>query len=59
VRDVGKVPCNIRRFKDDIFTMWRCSGCGSVHCAEDADLPRYYADYPLKEQKLSFSERIG
>jgi SAM-dependent methyltransferase len=57
--DVGKIPCNVRRFKDDIFTMWRCAGCGSVHCAEDADLPRYYADYPLKEQKLTFSERIG
>jgi SAM-dependent methyltransferase len=39
--------------------MWRCAGCGCVHCAEDADLPRYYANYPLKEQKLTFSERIG
>src|ERR1035441_2875316 len=57
--DLGKVPCNVRRFKDDIFTLWRCTGCGSLHCAEDADLPLYYAEYPLKKQQLTFSERIG
>ncbi len=39
--------------------MWRCSGCGSIHCKEDADLSLYYADYPLKLQKLTFSERHG
>lgn len=59
VPDVGRIPCNVRQFKDKVFTMWRCAGCGSVHCAEDADLPLYYAEYPLKEQKLTFSERIG
>ena len=57
--DVGQVPCNVRRFRDDLFTVWRCAGCGSLHCAEDADLPRYYADYPLKCHKLGFGERIG
>jgi SAM-dependent methyltransferase len=59
VADVGRVPCNVRRFKENVFTMWRCAGCGSVHCAEDADLPMYYADYPLKAQKLTFSEKVG
>src|SRR4051794_36191345 len=59
VADVGRVPCNVRQFKENVFTMWRCAGCGSVHCAEDADLPKYYADYPLKEQKVTFSERVG
>jgi len=58
-KDVGKVPCNVRRFKEDVFTLWRCTGCGSQHCAEDADLPLYYAHYPLKDQKLTFHERIG
>jgi SAM-dependent methyltransferase len=42
-----------------VFTLWRCTGCGSVHCAEDVDLAWYYADYPLKHQKLGFGERIG
>jgi len=39
--------------------MWRCKGCGSIHCHEEVDLPQYYADYPLKKQKLTFSERVG
>ena len=55
----GPVPCNVREFRDDIFTFWRCTGCGSIHCEEDADLARYYAHYPLKNQNLTFSERIG
>jgi SAM-dependent methyltransferase len=57
--DKGKVPCNVRRFRDNLFTLWRCTGCGSLHCAEDADLALYYAEYPLKHQKVGFGERIG
>ena len=57
--DVGQVPCNVREFRDDVFTLWRCTGCGAIHCKEDADLPRYYARYPLKNQKVTFSERVG
>lgn len=56
---MGQAPCNVRRFKDRLFTLWRCTGCGSIHCAEDADLTLYYADYPLKRQKVGFAERIG
>jgi len=57
--EIGEVPCNVREFSRDLFTLWRCTGCGSLHCAEDADLDRYYARYPLKKQKLSFNDRIG
>jgi SAM-dependent methyltransferase len=39
--------------------LWRCTGCESLHCAEDADLDSYYAEYPLKRQKAGFGERIG
>lgn len=57
--EVEQVPCNVREFRDRMFTLWRCAGCGSVHCREDADLAAYYARYPLKKQKIGFSERIG
>jgi SAM-dependent methyltransferase len=57
--DVGQVPCNVRRFKDRLFTLWRCTGCGSIHCAEDADLDLYYADYPLKRQTVGIGELVG
>jgi len=57
--EVGAVPCNVREFSKEVFTLWRCIGCGSLHCAEDADLNRYYAHYPLKRQKLNFNDRVG
>ncbi len=41
-----QVPCNVLAFKHATFTVWRCTGCRSLHCAEDADLSLYYADYP-------------
>ena len=58
-RDLGQVPCNVRRFRDEVFTLWRCTGCGSIHCAESVDLDRYYAGYPLQLQKFTFHERLG
>jgi 2-polyprenyl-3-methyl-5-hydroxy-6-metoxy-1,4-benzoquinol methylase len=57
--DTGKVPCNVRYFKHDVFTFWRCTGCGTLHCVEDIDLGFYYRNYPIKAQKLNFHERIG
>jgi SAM-dependent methyltransferase len=57
--EVEAVPCNVREFSQDLFTLWRCTSCGSLHCAEDADLDRYYARYPLKNQSLTFNDRIG
>jgi SAM-dependent methyltransferase len=52
-KDVARVPCTVRKFKDDLFTLWRCTNCSSLHCAEDADLPRYYAEYPVKQNSLN------
>ncbi len=55
----GLVPSNVRRFQHDRFTVWRCRNCRSLHCAEDVDLPRYYADYPLLNQPVDLHARIG
>jgi len=57
--DKGVVPCNVRAFRENVFTVWRCTGCGSLHCVEEVDLPLYYSRYPLKNQKMTFHERIG
>lgn len=57
-----RVPCNVRTFKDDTFTVWRCTGCKSLHSAEDADLGYYYSAYPphkVDASKLNFVTRIG
>src|SRR5690349_1834576 len=55
----GEVPSNVRRFQHERFTVWRCRNCGSLHCQEDVDLPRYYEDYPLQRQRMSPQLQIG
>lgn len=44
-----------------MFTVWRCTGCRSLHCAEDADLILYYSAYPAHRpdpNELSVVSRI-
>jgi SAM-dependent methyltransferase len=48
----------VRTFQDREFTVWRCSGCGSIHSADDADLASFYAAYPLRTQTLNLVWRI-
>jgi 2-polyprenyl-3-methyl-5-hydroxy-6-metoxy-1,4-benzoquinol methylase len=51
--EVARIPCHVRRFRNDVFTVWRCDNCRCLHSAEDVDLAHYYADYPLKQHKLN------
>lgn len=46
------VPCNVRRFKHQIFHLWRCPRCRTLHCLERVDLPHYYAHYPVARQTM-------
>ncbi|HTU60048.1 MAG TPA: methyltransferase domain-containing protein [Polyangiales bacterium] len=44
------VRCNVRKFRDERFEVWRCPTCRSIHASQPVDLAHYYADYPsLKE----------
>lgn len=47
--DVERVSIrsNVRKFRDELFEVWRCSQCASIHAADEVDLPYYYADYPF------------
>ena len=50
----AEVHCNVRAFSDRRFRVLRCSGCGSLHAAEDLDdaaLAAYYAAYPYHRQR--------
>jgi len=57
--DVAQVPCNVRRFQHELFTVWRCTNCASLHSKEDAELARYYRDYPLQQQQLDPVLRVA
>lgn len=54
-----RVPSNVRAFRDEVFTLWRCRNCNSIHCKESVDLDRYYQDYPIHSQQADFFTRVG
>ena len=54
-----KVRSNVRKFQNQVFTVWRCPHCQSLHSQDIVNLEEYYADYPLEKQQLDyFRKRI-
>ncbi|MBD2464421.1 class I SAM-dependent methyltransferase [Oscillatoria sp. FACHB-1407] len=45
--------CNVRAFKEEVFQVWRCPDCSTIHCLNVVDLKHYYNDYPFAQAKLS------
>jgi SAM-dependent methyltransferase len=52
--ETKRVRCNVRRFRDRTFLVWRCSGCRSLHCEKVEDLAAYYDNYPIRNQELDY-----
>ena len=52
--EAKRVRCNVRRFRDRTFLVWRCSRCRSLHCEKVENLSAYYDDYPIRNQKLDY-----
>lgn len=44
--EIARVNCNVRKFRDRSFTVWRCTGCHSIHSKDSVDLDLYYQYYP-------------
>jgi 2-polyprenyl-3-methyl-5-hydroxy-6-metoxy-1,4-benzoquinol methylase len=42
----GAVRSNVRKFGEQLFRIWRCPKCLSVHATDDVDLAEAYRDYP-------------
>lgn len=55
--EVARVPANVRQFKAEQFTVWRCHHCRSLHSKEAIALARYYSDYPVNSLKLNYATR--
>lgn len=56
-RDVARIASNVRRFRHEAFTVWRCPSCGSLHSLEAIDYARYYDGYFMQRQKMDFFAR--
>lgn len=57
--DRARIPSNVRYFRRDSFTVWRCNGCGSLHCKDDVDLAHYYRHYIYDRQQLDYFTRCA
>jgi 2-polyprenyl-3-methyl-5-hydroxy-6-metoxy-1,4-benzoquinol methylase len=61
----GQVRSNVRRFRHEQFTVWRCATCKSIHAADEVDLAHYYRHYPFHSQRphpvasLFFNRLLG
>lgn len=45
--ETAEVACNVRRFRDQRFAVWRCRACRSIHARGEVALATYYEDYPF------------
>ncbi len=57
--ETAEVRSNIRRFRDERFTVWRCRACRSIHARDPVDLDHYYRHYPFHTQKLDWALRTA
>lgn len=45
--DLGSVRGNTQRFLGDVFPLWRCPKCQTIHSVSNVDIADIYKDYPL------------
>ena len=57
--EVRQVRSNVREFRLETFTVWRCSQCQSLHSKEEVDLDRYYRRYPIHTHRLDDVTRLA
>ena len=49
---------NVKPFREEFFTVWRCNNCGSLHSKEGIDLEYYYHKYSKRKNVIKIS-KIG
>lgn len=45
---------NVRRYKYNLYSVWRCASCSSLHCEKLDNYPSYYKDYPIRRQRPGY-----
>lgn len=49
--ELGSIRGNTQRFLDDVFALWQCPKCLSIHATESVDMADIYSDYPLNAER--------
>jgi len=57
--EIEEIFSNVREFKKEKFTVWRCSSCGSIHSKEALDLDRYYENYIVGKSSFNYFLRCA
>ncbi|MBI2470654.1 MAG: class I SAM-dependent methyltransferase [Planctomycetes bacterium] len=57
--EVTEIYSNVRKFKNEKFTVWRCSNCNSLHSKEAVNLDYYYEHYPIKQHTMNYATRCA
>lgn len=47
----GSVRGNTARYGQQLFHLWKCDGCLSIHSLDPVDFENIYADYPLNKRQ--------
>lgn len=53
----ARVRSNVRVFRNELFDLWRCPGCGSIHARDQVDLGYYYSRYPFHDLPIDWRIR--
>lgn len=53
--EIAEISSNVRFFKNEKFTVWRCCNCQSLHSKEAIDLDFYYSHYVTLPNRFSLS----
>jgi 2-polyprenyl-3-methyl-5-hydroxy-6-metoxy-1,4-benzoquinol methylase len=53
----ASVCSNVRAFRHERFSVWRCRSCASLHASETVQLERYYERYPFHDLPADFRLR--
>jgi len=56
-RDLGRARGNTRRFRQEIYRLWKCPRCDSLHSLDPVDFADIYSDYPLNKRRLDVFAR--
>lgn len=52
--EIVNVPSDVRKYKNEYFTIWRCPGCKAIHSLKVLDLAGYYENYPFDQIANNF-----
>lgn len=55
--ELGSCRGNTVRFRDQMFHLWKCPKCHSIHNVDPVDFADIYHDYPLNKRKLDIYAR--